>query len=171
MKRILLGAIALAAVMVISPARAQKNQPPQSKADKPPLTEEQRAQKEQELNDAWNKLPLETKTRIMRLHRALMLMPPEERTFLHDRMERFLNMSPAERERIRQNVQRWQKMSPEERQKAREQFHRRRQAFEQQWRQEHPGEEPPPFPYGPHSAPPPPAPPPPLPPPPPETKD
>jgi Fe-S cluster biosynthesis and repair protein YggX len=137
--------------------RAQTNET-SAKSDKPALTEEPRAQVEQRLNDAWSKLPLETKMRIMRLHRALGLMPPEERKFLHDRMERFLNMSPEERERLRKNVERWQKMTPEERQQAREEFRQRRRDFEEKWRQEHPGEEPPPFPYRPRHAPPPPPP-------------
>lgn len=104
------------------------------------MTEEQRAQMEQRLNDAWNKMPVESKSRLMRLHRALSEMPPDERKFVHDRIERFLNMSAAEREKLRQNRQKWEQMTPEERQKAREEFRKRRQEFEQQWNHEHPGE-------------------------------
>ena len=125
------------------------------------LTDEQRAQKEQQLNDAWNKLSLESKIRIMRLHRALNQMPPEERKFIRDRVERFLNMSAEERERMRSNIERWQKMTPEERQLAREQFRQQRKQFEEKWRREHPDEPPPPFPF--HSQPKAPPPPPPAP--------
>ena len=57
---------------------------------KPPMTEEQRAQMEQRLNDAWARMPVEAKSRLMRLNRALSEMPPEERKFVHDRIERFL---------------------------------------------------------------------------------
>jgi hypothetical protein len=102
---------------------------------KPPLVDEQR------LNEAWAKMPVEAKSRLMRLHRALSEMPPEERKFVHDRIERFLNMSPAEREKLKQNRQRWEQMTPEERQKAREEFHKHSKEFEQQWHREHPGED------------------------------
>jgi hypothetical protein len=170
MKRILFFTMATLAATLSTPGRAQTSQPP-AKPGRPALTDEQRAQKEQQLDAAWSKLPLETKMRVMRLHRALTLMPPEERKFLHDRLERFLNMSPEERERIRKNVERWQKMTPEERQLAREQFRQRRRAFEEKWRREHPGEEPPPFGFHPQSAPPPTPPPAPAPPPAPESND
>jgi spore cortex formation protein SpoVR/YcgB (stage V sporulation) len=69
-------------------------------------------------------------------------MPPEERKFVHDRIERFLTMSPAEREKLKQNRQKWEQMTPEERQKAREEFRKHRQEFDQQWRRAHPGEDP-----------------------------
>jgi Protein of unknown function (DUF3106) len=105
------------------------------------MTEEQRAQMEQRLNDQWSRMPVEAKSRLMRLHRALSEMPPDERKFVHDRIERFLNMSPAERERLKQNRQQWEQMTPEERQKAREDFRKHRQEFEQQWRRDHPGED------------------------------
>jgi len=103
-----------------------------------PMTEEQR---EQRLDAQWSKLPVETKAHLMRLHRALVEMPPDERKFIHDRIERFLNMSPAERERLRQNRLKWDQMSPEERQKAREVFRKRRQEIEEKWNREHPGGE------------------------------
>jgi len=161
MKPIRLLTLAMLAGATLTIAQEPTNQAP-AKPAQPALTDEQRVQAEQKLDEAWSRLTFETKARIMRLHRALSQMPPEERQFLHDRMERFLNMSPEDRERLRSNVQRWQKMTPEERQQAREQFRQRRQAFEDQWRQEHPGEEPPPFPYHPKpSSPPPPPPPPP----------
>ena len=146
MKRLLLSMMAMLAAATLAAAENQPG-PANPKSGKPALTDEQRAQAEQKLDEAWSKLPFETKARIMRLHRALTLMPPEERQFLHDRLERFLNMSPEEREHLRMNIKRWQAMTPEERQQARELFRQRRQAFEEKWRQEHPGEEPPPYPY------------------------
>jgi hypothetical protein len=161
MKRILILTMTLLAGSTFALAQEQPDQT-KPKGDKPSLTDEQRAEKEQQLNDAWNKLPLESKMRIMQLHRALSQMPPEERKFLHDRMERFLNMSPEERERLRKNAERWQQMTPEERQQAREQFRQRRKEFENKWHQEHPGEEPPPFPFRSQPTPPPPPPPPPA---------
>jgi hypothetical protein len=97
---------------------------------------------EQRLNEEWNKMPVESKSRLMRLHRALSEMPPDERKFVHDRIERFLNMSQAERDQLKQNRQKWEQMTPEERQKAREEFHKHRQEFEQQWDREHSGENP-----------------------------
>lgn len=106
------------------------------------LTDEQRAQAEQHLDAQWSKMPVEAKTKLMRLHRALAEMPPDERKFIHERIERFLNMSPAERERLKQNKQKWEQMTPEERQKAREEFRKRRQEFEEKWRRDHPGGEP-----------------------------
>ena len=121
-----------------APAPADQTNKPRSK---PPLTEEQRTQLEQRLNEQWTKMPIEAKARLMRLHRALSEMPPEERKFVHDRLERFLNMSPTEREKLKQNKQKWEQMTPEERQKAREEFRKRRQEFEQQWRRAHPGED------------------------------
>ena len=111
-------------------------QVPTKPKTRPPLTEEQR---EQRLDAQWNKLPVETKAHLMRLHRALVEMPPDERKFIHDRIERFLNMSPAERERLRQNRLKWEQMSPEERQKAREEFRKRRKEIEEKWNREHPG--------------------------------
>jgi hypothetical protein len=105
------------------------------------MTEEQRAQVEQRLNDAWAKMPVEAKSRLMRLHRALTEMPPDERKFVHDRIERFLNMSQAEREKLKQNKQKWEQMTPDERQKAREEFRKHSQEFEQQWHREHSNED------------------------------
>jgi hypothetical protein len=139
-------AVALAARAQEEPAR-----PPEPKRARPPLTEEQRAQLEQRLDDTWQKLPLGAKQRLLRLHRALNQMPPEERQFIHDRIERFLTMSPEERDRLRRNRERWNQMSPEQRQEARERYLK--------WRAEHPGQEPPLF--RPQPPPPPPPPPPP----------
>ena len=93
---------------------------------RPAMTNEQRAELEQRLDAAWGKMSVEGKTRLMRLHRALSEMPPDERKFIHDRVERFLNMSPAEREKLKQNRQQWEQMSPEQRQNAREEFRKRR---------------------------------------------
>ena len=124
-----------------APMPAPTDQPNKPKS-RSPMTEEQRAQLEQRLNESWAKLPVEAKSHLIRLHRALSEMPPEERKFVHDRIERFLNMSPAERERLKQNRQKWEQMTPEERQKAREDFRKHRQEFEQQWRRDHSGEDP-----------------------------
>jgi len=121
-----------------APAPTDQTNKPRSK---PPLTEEQRAQLEQRLNEQWAKMPVEAKARLIRLHRALSEMPPEERKFVHDRLERFLNMSQAEREKLKQNKQKWEQMTPEERQKAREECRTRRQEFEQQWHRAHPSED------------------------------
>ena len=85
-------------------------------------------------------MSLEGKTQLMRLHRALAEMPPDERKFIHDRIERFLSMTPAERAQLQQNKKRWEQMTPAERQRAREEFRSRQQEFEQQWRRNHPGE-------------------------------
>lgn len=101
-----------------------------------PITDEQRGQR---LDAQWSKLSVETKMHLMRLHRALVEMPPDERKFIHDRIERFLNMSPAERERLQQNRLKWDQMSAEERQKAREEFRKRRQEIEDKWNRDHPG--------------------------------
>lgn len=114
------------------------NKPPRAKSA---MTEEQRAQLEQRLNDTWTKMPVEAKARLMRLHRALTEMPPDERKFVHDRIERFLNMSQAEREKLKQNKQKWEQMTPEERQRAREEFRKHSQEFEQQWHREHSNED------------------------------
>jgi Spy/CpxP family protein refolding chaperone len=111
------------------------------KQPRPSMTDEQRAELEQRLDAAWGKMSVEGKTRLMRLHRALSEMPPDERKFIHDRVERFLNMSPAEREKLKQNRQQWEQMSPEQRQNAREEFRKRRQEFEERWHREHPGED------------------------------
>jgi hypothetical protein len=122
-----------------TPSPSDQTNKPRAKSA---MTEEQRAQMEQRLNEQWTKMPVEAKSRLMRLHRALSEMPPEERKFVHDRIERFLNMSQAEREKLKQNRQKWEQMTPEERQKAREEFRKHRQEFDQQWRRAHPGEDP-----------------------------
>jgi hypothetical protein len=106
------------------------------------MTEQQRAVLEQRLDAQWSRMSLEGKQHMMRLHRALTEMPPDERKFIHDRVERFLNMTPAERARLQQNKQRWEQMTPEQRQQAREEFRRRRQEFEQKSNREQTGGEP-----------------------------
>jgi uncharacterized protein DUF3106 len=124
---------------------AQQESPPPDDQTKPrlkaPLTEEQRTQLEQRLDATWSKMPLEAKQRLIRLHRALAEMPPDERKFIHDRIERFLTMTPAERKTLQQNNQKWDQMTPEEREKAREEFRRHRAELEGKWQHEHPGEE------------------------------
>ena len=118
--------------------------PPVSAQARPkqPMTEQQRAVLEQRLDAQWSRMSLEGKQHMMRLHRALTEMPPDERKFIHDRVERFLNMTPAERARLQQNKQRWEQMTPEQRQQAREEFRRRRQEFEQKSNREQTGGEP-----------------------------
>jgi hypothetical protein len=120
---------------------------PQPKVERAAMTDEQRAQIEQRLNEVWSKLSVREKSQLMKLQHALREMPPEERKFIHDRVERFLNMSPEERQKLNENHDRWQKMTAEERQQAREKFSQHRKEFEEKWRREHPGEEPPPFPF------------------------
>jgi hypothetical protein len=154
MKRILLLSLVMLAGARMTLAQQQTNQTTKPKGDKPPLTADQRAQMEQQFNETWNSLPFESKMHLMRLHRALSEMPPDERRFIHDRIEHFLNMTPAERERLTQLRKKWEQMTPEERQKARDEYRKRRQNFEDKWRQENPGKEPPPFPRNPSGPPP-----------------
>ena len=83
--------------VVVGTALAQQSPPPTADSTNKPraksaVAEEQRAQQEQRLNEQWTKMPVEAKSRLMRLHRALSEMPPEERKFVHDRIERFLTM-------------------------------------------------------------------------------
>ena len=111
-----------------------------------PQSDQDRAALEERLNNTWTSMPLEEKMRVMRLHRGLRELPPNERKSINERIDRVLKMSPQEREKLRQNYQRWQEMKPEERQRAREEFRKRRKEFEEKWRKEHPGEEVPPFP-------------------------
>ena len=102
-----------------------------------------KAQTEQKLNEAWGQLPLEDKMALMRFHRVMRDLPPDQRKIIRDRIGRIMAMTPEQRERLEQNLKRWQQMSPQERQHARELFRRRRQALEEKWRREHPGQEPP----------------------------
>jgi hypothetical protein len=157
MKRTLIFLVAglLGATLVNAEEQPTPPPPAPPKHQKPAMTDEQRALTEEHLSKEWNSMSLENKMRLMRLHRALHQMPPEERRFIQDRVERFLNMSPEDRARLEENRKKWDRMSPEERERAREQFHKRRQEFEQKWRQEHPGEEPPPFPFHRQKGPPP----------------
>ena len=133
------------AVAVASAAFAQEQ--PAPKHERTPLTDEQRAQMEQRLDNAWKNLAVREKMQVMRFHQAMKEMPAVERQFIHDRLERFLNMTPEEREKIKQNHERWKQMSPEDKQQARQKFQQRRKKFEEKWRSEHPGQEPPPFPF------------------------
>ncbi|MGD1017896.1 MAG: DUF3106 domain-containing protein [Verrucomicrobiia bacterium] len=170
MKRFLfLTALMIGAVITVARAQQSPLPPPpspptvdQSKPRQRLMTEEQRAMAEQRLDANWSRMTLEGKTQLMRLHRALAEMPPEERKFIHDRIERFLNMTPAERAQLQQNRKKWEQMTPAERQRAREEFRNRQQEFEQQWRRNHPGEgsqaNPPPTEDNGTSAPPPPPP-------------
>ena len=100
---------------------------------------------ESKLNETWNSLSSHEKAAAIRLHHALRQMPTEERKFIHERIERFMRMSPDERHWLKENNERWQKMSADERHQAREKFLQHRKEFEEKWRKEHPGEEPPPF--------------------------
>jgi hypothetical protein len=125
---------------VISAVFAQQESPSQPPSDAAKPKVKSPMLDEQHLDAQWNKLPVETKAKLMRLHRALAEMPPDQRKFIHDRIERFLNMSPAERERLQQNRQKWDQMSPEQRQKAREEFRKSRQEIEEKLQHEHPGE-------------------------------
>ena len=101
---------------------------------------------ETELNQTWNAMPAHDKAAALRLHKALRQMPPEERKFIHERIERFMQMSPDERHKLKENNELWQKMTPEERQQAREKFMQHRKEFEEKWHKEHPGQQLPPFP-------------------------
>ena len=62
---------------------------PQPKVERAAMTDEQRAQMEQRLNEVWSKLSVREKSQLMKLQHALREMPPEERKFIHDRVERF----------------------------------------------------------------------------------
>ena len=96
------------------------------------LTPERLAELAKEADAVWSQLPPEAKVRLLHLHRALTDMPPDERHFIHERIEQFLTMLPEERDRIKKNAERWREMSPEERELARKRF--------QQWRKDNPGE-------------------------------
>lgn len=137
-----------AATAISVGAQDQAPDQPAVRRDKAPMTEEQKVQTELRLNNAWQQLPLREKMQLMKMQRALREMPAEERKFIHERIERFINMTPEEREKLKENHDRWTQMSPEERERARQEYAKRRQAFEEQWRREHPGEEPPPFSVG-----------------------
>ena len=133
MKRAYLTGLALLAAVTLR-AEVTTNPPPQHSAT---VTDEQKTQLALRADEAWKQLPPDAKIRLLNLHKALTGMAPEERRFVHERIERFLNLTPDERERIKKNSERWHSMSPEERERARAQFH--------QWRKDHPGELPPPL--------------------------
>jgi hypothetical protein len=139
----LTGTIALAG----DPAPSQTSTNQDRRHGRRQLTEEQRAELEQRLNDTWTKLSLREKQQVLRLNQALRQIPPEEQKFIHERIERFMNMSPEERQRMRENAKVWKQMTPEQREQARQKFQQKRHEYIEKWRQEHPGEEPPPFPF------------------------
>jgi hypothetical protein len=105
------------------------------------------APNEAQLDNTWNGLSTRDKASAMRFYQALRQMPTDERKFINERIERFMQMSPDERRKLKENNERWKKMPPEERQQAREKYEQRRKEFEEKWRKEHPGQEPPPFPF------------------------
>ena len=133
MKRAILTGLAILAAVTARAQIATNTPDPQP----PAMTAEQQAQLALRADEAWKQLPPDAKIRLLNLHKALTGMQPEERRFVHERIERFLNLTPADRERIKKNSERWHTMSPEERERARAQFH--------QWRKDHPGELPPPL--------------------------
>ncbi len=100
---------------------------------------------EAQLNQKWEALSTRDKASALRLYQTLRQMPADERKFVNERIERFMQMSPDERRKLKENNERWKKMPPAERQQAREKYEQRRKEFEEKWRQEHPGQEPPPF--------------------------
>ena len=133
MKRTYLTGLAMLAAVTLHAQVTTTTPPHQSAA----LTEEQKTQLALRADEAWKQLPPDAKIRLLNLHKALTGMAPEERRFVHERIERFLNLSADEREQIKKNSEHWHTMSPEERERARTQFH--------QWRKDHPGELPPPL--------------------------
>jgi uncharacterized protein with von Willebrand factor type A (vWA) domain len=135
----------LVAAAVAVTAQEPKPEQPAVRRDRAPMTDEQKVQMEARLNNAWQQLPLREKMLLMKMQGALREMPAEERKFIHERIERFINMSPEEREKLKQNHDRWSQMTAEEREKARQEYAKRREAFLEKWRKEHPGEEPPQF--------------------------
>ena len=126
MKHALLTGLAILAAVTLR-AQTVTNRPPA-------LTNEQKAELAQRADEVWKQLPPDAKIRLLNLHKALTDLPPEERRFVHERIERFLTMSSEDREQLKKNSERWHAMSPEERERAREQF--------RQWRKEHPSEPP-----------------------------
>jgi len=122
----------------------------EQKPKRPEMTDEQRAQADLRLNEAWSKMSVREKTMALRMHHALREMPEQDRKFIHERIERFMNMPADQKKQLHENAERWKNMTPEQREQARQQYRQRRQQFEEKWKQEHPGEQPPPFPYGKH---------------------
>lgn len=112
-----------------------------------PKAAERPAPDEAQLDQKWNGLSPRDKASAMRFHQTFRQMPAEERKFINDRIERFMQMPADERRKLKENNERWKKMPPTERQQAREQYEQRRKEFEEKWRKEHPGQEPPPFPF------------------------
>jgi hypothetical protein len=108
---------------------------------------ERPAPDEAQLDEKWNGLSPRDKASALRFHQTFRQMPAEERKFINDRIERFMQMPADERRKLKENNERWKKMPPAERQQAREKYEQRRKEFEEKWRKEHPGVEPPPFPF------------------------
>jgi hypothetical protein len=135
------------AVLMLGAGFISRAEEPPAPPQRPtaPVADEQKAQLEKRLDETWKNLPLESKRNVLHLHRALTQLPPEERKFIHDRIERFLTMTPEEKQRIKENAERWKNMSADERQKAREAFRQQRHELEEKWRRDHPGEELPPL--------------------------
>lgn len=131
-----------ALVLGASPGMLRAEEPTVLEGDAGAETQD-KGQTEQKLNEAWGQLTLEDKMALMRFHHVMSDLPPEQRKIIRDRIGRIMSMTPEQRERLEQNLKRWQQMTPQERQHAREVFRRRRQAFEEKWRREHPGQEPP----------------------------
>ncbi len=142
----------LSGLLLILPG-ARAEEPSAQKPKRPELTEEQRGQMEQRLNEAWSKLSVREKTIALRMQKALSQMPDHDRKFIHERIERFMNMSPEQKKQLHENAERWKNMTPEQREHARQQFREKRRQFEEKWKQEHPGEPVPPFPFGRHKQP------------------
>ena len=66
---------------------------------------------EQRADEAWSKLSPREKQQVLKLHRGLQAMPPDDRAKIRERIDHFQQMSPAERDQLRQNHERWQKMT------------------------------------------------------------
>lgn len=148
-------AVAGCLLATLSPAAwAEENTPPHRPGREPRYTAEEWTRMEHRADETWKRLPTAEKLQLLRFHRALQAMGEEERAFLHERIERFRGMSDQERRQLHDNRQRWQQMSPEQKERARQEFRRRHPEFEQRWRENRPGQEPPPA-GAPHAEPPP----------------
>ena len=138
--------VLLAAVTLGSGAFAETPPAAPPTRQSPPAGDESAVDKEARANQTWQRLSLHEKLQLLRLHRALREMDPQDRDFIRERIDRYLRMTPEERRQFKENRQRWQQLSPEEKERARQEYRRRREEFEQRWREKHPGEEPPPSP-------------------------
>ena len=111
----------------------------------PRFSAEEWTRMEHRADETWNRLPAAEKVQVMRFHRAFKSMGDEERAFVRERIERFMDMSDQERQQLKENRERWKNLDPEQRDEVRREYRRRHHEFEQRWREEHPGEPPPPF--------------------------